>query len=136
MKIIGIGRLTKDVEIKQVGDSVVGNFSIAKNRLYKDKQTGQSISDFHNCFIWGDRANTFAQYVKKGQQVLIEGTLQNNIVVQQDGTNRVYTKIKVDNFEFISGQQQQQATTQFETKPATFDDAVDNVPNQNSDLPF
>ena len=69
LKITAIGNITRDSELKNLGDSEVLNFSIARN----DRRTKEAT--FIDCSIWGKLATSLAPYTKKGQQVYVEGEL-------------------------------------------------------------
>ncbi len=72
------GNLTRDPEMKSLPNgNKVTSFSIATNRVYKDAQGNkQEQAEFHNIVVFGRQAETSAQYLKKGQGVLIEGRIQ------------------------------------------------------------
>lgn len=72
-----VGNLTKDPEIKSMPNgNKVCQFSMATNRVWKDTE-GQKKEDveFHNIVVFGRVAETSAQYLKKGQQALVEGRI-------------------------------------------------------------
>ncbi len=77
-KAIIIGNLTRDPELKALPSGIqVTSLSLATNRVWKDKAGAkQEASDFHNVVVFGRQAETSAQYLKKGQQVMIEGRIQ------------------------------------------------------------
>ncbi len=77
-KAIIIGNLTRDPELKALPSGMqVTSLSIATNRVWKDKSGAkQEASDFHNVVVFGRQAETSAQYLKKGQQVMVEGRIQ------------------------------------------------------------
>lgn len=70
--------LTRDPEMKSLpSGSKVTQFSLATNRVYKDQAGNkQEQTEFHNIVVFGRQAETSAQYLKKGQGVLIEGRIQ------------------------------------------------------------
>ena len=73
------GNLTRDPEMRSLPNgNKVTSFSIATNRVYKDAQgVKQEQAEYHNIVVFGRQAETSAQYLKKGQGVLIEGRIQN-----------------------------------------------------------
>ncbi len=77
-KALIIGNLTRDPELKSLPSGIqVTSLSLATNRVWKDKNGAkQESSDFHNVVVFGRQAETSAQYLKKGQQVYIEGRIQ------------------------------------------------------------
>ena len=72
------GNLTRDPEMKALpSGNKVTSFSIATNRVYKDANGAkQEQVEYHNVVVFGRQAETSAQYLKKGQGVLIEGRIQ------------------------------------------------------------
>ena len=77
-KVFIIGNLTRDPEIKAIPSGMkVCSFSVATNRVWKDKNGArQEAADYHNIVVFGRQAETVAQYMKKGSQVMIEGRMQ------------------------------------------------------------
>lgn len=73
-KVILIGRITKDPELKQAGDKYCCNFTLAVNRRFAKE--GQQDSDFISCVTWGQSANFMSTYIKKGYLLSVEGRLQ------------------------------------------------------------
>ena len=99
-KFIGLGRLTKDPELKQ---SKAGkpfcNFTVAINRAFeKDK------ADFFQCMAFGKTAEYIDKYASKGSQILIEGSVQ---IDEYEG--KYYTKIMVQQASLIGNRQDAQS---------------------------
>lgn len=100
-----IGRLTKDIELKYatISGKAIAKFTLAVNRDYKN-QEGNYDADFINCLAFDKRAETLANYVKKGQQVAVKGKIQTGSYDAQDGTKRYTTEVLIEGFDFIGGQ--------------------------------
>ena len=77
-KAIIVGNLTRDPELATIpSGQKVCKFGVATNRVWKDKSGAKQESvTFHNVVVWGRQAETSAQYLKKGQQVMIEGRIE------------------------------------------------------------
>jgi len=90
-KVILSGRMTKDLEVKKVRDTIVGNSTIAVDRNYNSEET-----DFFVFSVWGKTADIMSKYTKKGSRVLLVGQIN----IDQAG-DKYYTKIKVDSVEFL-----------------------------------
>lgn len=77
-KVFIIGNLTRDPELKAIPSGTkVCSFSVATNRVWKDKNGAkQEAVDYHNVVVFGRQAETVAQYMKKGSQVMVEGRMQ------------------------------------------------------------
>ncbi len=104
-KAILAGNLTRDPEIRSLPSGVkVCNFSIATNRVWKDKDGAQQRStDFHNIVVFGRQAETSAQYLKKGQEVLVEGRIQTRSWEdQKSGEKKYRTEIIAERVQFGS----------------------------------
>lgn len=99
-KVILIGRLTKDLELKvtQNGIPVVSG-SIAVNRSYK--QGEERKADFFNFTAWRGTAEFIARRFHKGSNILIEGALQTRDYTANDGSKRYVTEVVVANAGFI-----------------------------------
>ena len=101
-KVFIFGNLTRDPELRSLpsGNAVV-NFSLATNRVWKDKDGNkQENTEFHNIVIFGRQAETAAQYLKKGSSLLVEGRLQTRSWDDNAGAKRYRTEIIVDRFQF------------------------------------
>lgn len=112
-RVIISGNLTKDAELKQTqGGTAVLSFCVAVNDRRKNTQTGEweSYANFVDCAIFGTRANSLAQYLKRGQKVAVDGKLKySQWQDSQTGQNRNRLTVTVDELELMSqGQRQQQ----------------------------
>jgi single-strand DNA-binding protein len=100
--VVLAGRLTKDPELRFTPEGTpVGNFTIAVQRDYKDKNTGEYEADFFNCVAWRDTAQTIADYLKKGSFISIIGKLETRYFEAQDGKRVYLTEINVNMFHFL-----------------------------------
>lgn len=100
-KAIVYGNLTRDPEMKSLpSGQAVTNFSIATNRVWKDKAGAKQESvDYHNIVLFAKLAELAAQYLKKGSGVYIEGRLQTRS--WDDATGKKYrTEIVGDTMQF------------------------------------
>ena len=97
--IILNGRLTRDVEMSYMQDGkAVAKFTVAVNRAYKDAN-GDRQADFHNCVIFGNRAEAVANYFHKGDMIGVAGELRDNNY-EKDGVTHYNKQIVVDSFGF------------------------------------
>lgn len=105
-RIIFVGNLTRDPELKQVGAGQVCRLSVASNRQFKNK-TGAMQQEV--CYIdvdvWGAQAETSRQYLQKGRAVLIEGRLKLDSWKDADGQARSKHSIVADRVVFLSSGQ-------------------------------
>ena len=113
-KVIIIGRNTKDIELKVTPSGTsVAEFSVAVNRTFKNAN-GERESDFFNCIAFSKLAETISRYVKKGDQVGVEGRLQTRNYTNKEGRKVYITEIIVENVEFL------QTKKQDEQKPVEY----------------
>lgn len=76
-KVMLIGNLGRDPEVRMAGESKIANFSIAITEKYKDKQGNtQDKTEWVNIVFWGRQAEICEQYLKKGSPVYVEGKLE------------------------------------------------------------
>lgn len=86
-KITVIGRLTRDVELKDFNGRNVASFGVASQNKRKDKDTGEYGSNFYTVSVWGASADVAARYLKKGNRVGVSGDLVYREYVGNDGKN-------------------------------------------------
>lgn len=104
-KALLIGNLTRDPELKAIPSGIkVCSFSIATNRVWKDKNGAkQEAADYHNVVVFGRQAETVAQYMKKGSQVMVEGRMQTRSWDDAGtGTKKYRTEVIADRVQFGS----------------------------------
>jgi single-strand DNA-binding protein len=98
-----IGRLGKDPEVKTFSKSKKATFSIATTDNYKN-QKGEKVQDtqWHNIVIWGKLADVAEKYLKKGNEVVIEGKLVHR-VYEAEGEKRYVTEVSVNDILMLGG---------------------------------
>lgn len=96
-----IGRITNDPEIKTLpSGAAVAKFGLATNRIYKTKEgEKKEVAQFHNCVAFGRLAEIIGQWVKKGQEVYLDGRIEYRSWDKKDGTKGYATEIIVENFQ-------------------------------------
>ena len=105
-KVILIGLLGKDPELKQLSDNnAVCSVSMATSEKHKDK-SGQVVesTEWHNLTFWGSQAETIAKFCTKGSQLMVEGKIKTDSY-EKDGKKVYSTKIMVHQFEFLASKQ-------------------------------
>lgn len=98
-----MGRLGSDPELRYTqGGSAVANVNLATSRKWTDKQGEQhEKTEWHRLIVWGKQAENFERYLRKGQQVLVEGSIEYRDWEDKDGNSRSTTEINVSRFHFI-----------------------------------
>lgn len=101
-KALVIGNLTRDPEMKALPSGIqVASFSVATNRVWKDKNGAKQESvDYHNVVVFGRQADVVGQYLKKGASVLVEGRMQTRSWDGPDGKKNYRTEIVADRVQF------------------------------------
>ena len=105
-KVILIGRLGRDPELKYTASGVpFCRFSLATDDVWNDKGSGerQERTEWHNIVAWDRLAEICNQYLTKGKQVYIEGSLQTREWDDQEGNKRKTTEIRARDMVMLSG---------------------------------
>ena len=112
-KVILMGRLTADPELKQTQNGVaVCSFNIAINRQYADKQTGERQADFISVQAWRNTAEFISKYFSKGKMIIVEGSLRNNNYTDQNGVKHYSMVVQADSVNFGESKGSQQNNQQ------------------------
>ncbi len=127
-KVILMGRLTKDVEIRQTPQGVtVANFSIAVNRRFAKE--GQQNADFINCIAWRNTADFISKYFQKGNMIAVVGSIQSRSWEDANRKKQYATDVVVDEAHFASSKEN--------SSPATMQDGFAEFQQaDNVELPF
>lgn len=100
-KIFLMGRLTRDPELRhtQTG-TAVASFTLAVDRDFKDKQSGERACDFINVVAWRQTGEFVSRYFTKGRMAVAEGRLQMRNWTDKDGNKRTSAEVVADNVYF------------------------------------
>jgi len=137
-KVILIGRLTRDIEIKNVGNDLkVAEFSLAVDNFVN----GKKGVDFISCVVWNKQAETLEKYTSKGSLIAVEGSISNNSFKNKDGFNVTKTKINVSLFKFLDTKSNSTNNNEDEEETENIDEVLDNTDEEDievsdDDLPF
>lgn len=107
-KWIGIGNLGRDPESRYTASGeAICNFSIACTETWKDKQTGErkEMTEWVRISAFGKLAEICSQYLKKGSQVYVEGSLRTRKWTDKDGQERYTTEIRCDDMKMLGSRQ-------------------------------
>jgi single-strand DNA-binding protein len=100
-KIILIGRLTRDVELRYAqSGKAVANFTLAVDRPYKN-QDGEKETDFIRTVVWGKQAENCANHIGKGRLVAVDGRLQIRSYDGNDGQRKYITEVVAEDVRFL-----------------------------------
>ena len=107
-KVCLIGNLGRDPEIKVFpsGDQVA-NVTLATTDKWRDKQTGEmkEHTEWHRLVFNGRLAEIVGQYLRKGSQIYVEGSIRTRKWTDQNGQDRYSTEIRVDQMQMLGGKQ-------------------------------
>ena len=107
-KVIIVGNLGKDPEMRSFpnGDQIA-NVTIATTDKWKDKQTGEAkeATEWHRVAFGGRLAEIAGQYLRKGSQVYIEGSLRTRKWTDKDGIEKYTTEIRADQMQMLGSRQ-------------------------------
>ena len=110
-KVIITGRLVSDPELRYTpSNKAVATARIASPRDYKN-QNGERETDFINLVIWG-KAENFANWIKKGYLVTVEGRLQTRSYENQQGQRVYVTEVNVSNFDNLQPREHSNTSSQ------------------------
>ena len=101
-KVVLLGRLCKDLELKQNGEMSVTKFTLAVNRKFV-KQGEERQADFINCTAFNKTATTMVNFLEKGRQIGVEGRIQTGSYKNKEGVMVYTTEVIVDSFYFADG---------------------------------
>ena len=100
-----IGNLGMDPEVKQVSNgNKMARFSLATSDTYKN-QKGEKVTDtqWHNIVIWGSLAEVAEKFLKKGNQIAVEGRLETTSYDDKEGKRKFFTQINVNDLVMLDG---------------------------------
>jgi|TARA_R100000084_G_C4649155_1_gene148617 single-strand DNA-binding protein len=104
-KVIILGNLGKDPEAKYTSSgSCITNLTVATNRKYKDASGQlQDETQWHRVVVFGKQAESCAEYLAKGRQVLVEGRIKYDKYEDKEGVTKYTTEIIAQGVQFIGG---------------------------------
>lgn len=123
------GSLGRNAEVKSVGDNKVTKFSVANNTGYGDKKKTVWI----DCDLWGNRGEKIANYLMKGQSVLIYGEIEMHEYQAKDGSNKAVLRCRVADLELIGSKKDHEKSEE----PAPYEKAAPvSAVTMDDDIPF
>lgn len=101
-KVILIGRLTKDPDVRQIQNNTVARYTLAVDRkIRKDNADPNAVTaDFISCVAWDRKAEFADMYLKKGTKIAITGHIQTGKYTNKDGQTVYTTDVVIDEQEF------------------------------------
>jgi single-strand DNA-binding protein len=105
-KVILVGNLGADPETRYTATGgAITNIRLATSEAWKDKQTGenQERTEWHRVVLFGKLGEIAGEYLKKGRQVYIEGSLRTNKYTDKEGVERYSTDIVANEMQMLGG---------------------------------
>lgn len=141
-KVLLIGNVGSDANIRTVGDRKVASFNLATTEKRKDKD-GNIIqeTEWHSIVIWGNLAEVVEKYVGKGSQLYIEGKIKTEKYTDKEGNDRYVVRIYATSLQLLGGKREESAPAPAAPVPAPqkvvkSTPIVDDLPPDDSGLPF
>jgi single-strand DNA-binding protein len=147
-RVVLVGRLTKDPELKYTPNGIaVANFILAVNRPFSNQQ-GEREADFIQCVVWRKPAENVANFLKKGSLAGVDGRLQTRSYENNQGQRVYVVEVMCESVQFLepkgsnnrSQNNGQQQNHQYQQQPNFNDDPFANEGNpidiSDDDLPF
>jgi single-strand DNA-binding protein len=117
-KVVLIGRLTKDPELRFTPGSgaAVCSLTLAVDKY--NTKTGQREADFVPVVVWGKQAESTANYMTKGSQMAISGRIQTRSYEAKDGTKRYVTEVVATVVQFLDGKKENSTQNEYQSNDA------------------
>ncbi|MDY6062966.1 MAG: single-stranded DNA-binding protein [Erysipelotrichaceae bacterium] len=148
--VVLVGRITKDPELRQAGNSQCVNFTLAVNRRFN--KNGSQEADFINCVAWAQTATFMSTYVRKGSLLGVEGRIETRSYDNKEGKRVYVTEVRCESVQFLESKSanatRMNTTDNFSgynnstnepRKEESFDDTFSDIPSldiSSDDLPF
>ena len=113
-KVILVGNLGRDPEMRYLpSGEAVANLAIATTDKYKDK-SGQTVetTEWHKVSFFSKTAEVCGEYLKKGSQVYVEGSIKTRKYTDKEGVEKYSTEIRGDRMQMLGGKQDKQEPAQ------------------------
>lgn len=128
-KVILLGRITRNPETRQAGETTVTRFIIAVDRRFRAKDETSPTADFPSVVAFGKTAEFISKYFKQGMKIALEGRIQTGNYTDKDGVKRYTTDIIAEAVEFCESKKK-------EDTPPTADEYIQVPDGIENDLPW
>jgi single-strand DNA-binding protein len=136
-RVMLIGNLGKDPEVRFTGSGrAVARFPLATSEVWNDQDgQRQERTEWHNIVVWGKQAETCGQYLAKGRQVFVEGSIRTRQYDDKDGNRRYITEVIAQRVQFLGGDRGRSSETARGGAGGGGDEAPAPLP-EDDDIPF
>ncbi len=136
-----MGRIVRDPELKHTGSGIaVTSFTIAVDRDFSGKDSGEKETDFVDIVAWRNTAEFVSKYFAKGRMAVVSGRLQMRKWTDKDGNKRTSAEVVAENVYFADSKKEQSENGSYAQQPSA---PVPDVPgnfamlnDDDSELPF
>ncbi len=137
-KVILIGNLGKDPEVRFTSNGrAVAHFPIATSEVWNDVNgSRQERTEWHNIIVWGKQGETCGQYLAKGRQVYVEGSIRSRSYDDKDGNKRYVTEIIAQRVRFLGGGGGTRVAPEAEGEAPGEPSTGGQAPPVDDDIPF
>lgn len=132
-----VGHLTKDPDLRYLGNNTaVATFTIAVNRTFSS-QSGEREADFINIVVWRKQAENVKKYLTKGSLVGVDGRIQSRSYDDKDGKKVYVTEVVADNVQFLGPKGQRESGSSLSPQDfGGYEGQIPPVSTNISDEPF
>ena len=134
-KVILVGNLGRDPEVRYTPQgSAVANFSMATTERWSDPSgEKKERTEWHKIVVWGKQAEIVGEYLRKGKQVYVEGSLQTREWTDKEGNKRYTTEVRAQRVQMLGRAEERGAMA-----PASHGEAVAENESafEGDDIPF
>ena len=114
-----MGRLTRDPELRRTGSGIaVASFSLAVDRDFPNKETGEKETDFIDCVAWRQTGEFVSKYFTKGRMAVVSGRLQIRKWKNDQGENRYSTEVVAENVYFGDSKRDSDSANSYRPAPS------------------
>ena len=140
-KVILVGNLGKDPEVRYMpSGNAVANVTLATTESWKDKQTGekQERTEWHTVVFYSRLAEIAGEYLKKGSQVYVEGSLRTRKWQDKNGNDRYTTEVIANDMQMLGGRGGSTGYAAGDAAPQPAEQAAPGAaePDFDDDIPF
>jgi single-strand DNA-binding protein len=137
-KVILVGNLGKDPEVRFTNSgSAVARLAVATSEVWNDRDGNrQERTEWHNVVVWGKQGEHCGQYLAKGRQVYVEGSIRTRSYDDKTGTKRYVTEVVAQRVQFLGGGGGTRLAQQAESAPADDAQGGGGQPPIDDDVPF
>ena len=138
-KVMLIGNLGRDPEVRYTTNgTAVANFTMATTDRWKDPASGdfKERTEWHRIVVWSKQAEIAGEYLRKGRQVFVEGSLQTREWTDRDGNKRYTTEVRAQRFQMLGSRQDAGGGGAYQEAPHPAADSQNEPEYEDDDIPF